>query len=41
MNVPEGLEQFKRAELLFARPPDRPLTQEDFKDENNYCRFAG
>lgn len=36
MNAPEGAEQFRRAELLIALPPDWRLTQEDFKDEGNY-----
>jgi hypothetical protein len=36
MKIPEGLEQYRRAELLFALLPDWPLTQEAFNDENNY-----
>lgn len=36
MKVPEGMEQYRRAELLIALPRDWPLTQEAFKDETNY-----
>jgi hypothetical protein len=36
MNVPEGMEEFRRAELLMALPRHWPLTQEDFKREENY-----
>jgi hypothetical protein len=36
MTVPEGLEEFRRAELMIALPADWPLTQEAFADEANY-----
>jgi len=36
MNVPEGLEKFRRAELLIALPAEWPLSQLSFNDENNY-----
>jgi hypothetical protein len=36
MNVPKGMENFARAELLIALPEDWPLTQADFKDGANY-----
>jgi hypothetical protein len=35
MKVPEGMEEFRRAELLIALPRDWPLTEEAFKDEAN------
>jgi hypothetical protein len=36
MKVPEGAEEFSYSELLICLPPDWPLQQEDFEDENNY-----
>lgn len=36
MNVPEGLEEHNRVELLVALPGEWPLTEESFDDENNY-----
>ena len=38
MNVPEfeGSDSYRRAELLIYLPPDWPLTQQDFENENNY-----
>jgi hypothetical protein len=36
MKVPDGMENFRRAELLIALPEDWPLSQEDFEDESNY-----
>ncbi len=36
MKVPEGMEQFRSAELLIALPKEWPLTQDAFKDEANY-----
>lgn len=36
MTTPEGAEEFSYAELLLCLPPDWPMEQEDFKDENNY-----
>lgn len=36
MTVPEGLENLKYAEVCILLPEDWPLSQEDFKDENNY-----
>lgn len=36
MNVPEGAEQFRRAELMLRLPESWKLSQEDFKDESNY-----
>ncbi len=36
MNVPEGHEALKYAELCISLPPDWKLNQEDFGDENNY-----
>jgi hypothetical protein len=36
MSVPEGMEEFRRAELLIALPADWPLTEESFQDEANY-----
>lgn len=36
MKVPEGAEEFRRAELLIALPANWPLTREAFEDEKNY-----
>lgn len=36
MTVPEGAEEFRFAELLVCLPPDWPISQEAFEDENNY-----
>jgi hypothetical protein len=36
MNVPAGAEEFRFAELAICLPRSWPLTQESFKDENNY-----
>jgi hypothetical protein len=36
MNVPNGMEKFKRTELLIALPDEWPLTEDAFKDEANY-----
>ena len=36
MNVPEGAEEFRLAELMLRLPPEWPLSQEDLKDEKNY-----
>lgn len=36
MNVPEGMEQFRFAEILIALPPSWPLDQKSFEDEANY-----
>ena len=36
MNVPEGMEDFNRVELMMALPPKWPLMQKAFDDENNY-----
>ncbi|MEW4568627.1 suppressor of fused domain protein [Tautonia sp. JC769] len=36
MAVPEGLEEFRRAELMIALPPDWPLSEEALRDEANY-----
>ncbi len=36
MTVPEGAEAFRFAELLLSLPPSWPISQEAFKDENNY-----
>lgn len=36
MRVPEGMEAYRRVELLIALPPSWPLTQESFKSEANY-----
>lgn len=36
MSVPEGAEEFACAELMLCLPPDWPLSQEEFADENNY-----
>src|SRR5262245_177012 len=36
MTVPEGMEPYRRAELMIALPADWPLTEEAFKDEANY-----
>ncbi len=36
MKAPEGQEEFAYGELMMSLPPDWKLSQEDFKDENNY-----
>ena len=36
MTVPEGAEDFAYAELMICLPPEWPVSQEDFNDENNY-----
>lgn len=36
MNVPEGLEDYRFAELCILLPPDWPLDMESFKNEDNY-----
>jgi len=36
MTVPEGLEEFRFAELMICLPPDWQLSQDGFKDEANY-----
>ncbi len=36
MNVPKGMEEYKYGELMLCLPPEWKLSQEDFKDENNY-----
>ena len=36
MQVPEGMEAFNRVELLMALPPEWPLTQEAFQNENHF-----
>lgn len=36
MNVPDGLNEHNRVELIIALPKEWPLTQESFKSENNY-----
>ena len=36
MTVPEGAEAFAYAELMICLPPDWPVGEEDFNDENNY-----
>ena len=36
MAVPEGAEEYARAELLIALPPTWPISEEAFKDESNY-----
>ena len=36
MTVPEGAEDFAFAELMICLPPEWPVRQEDFNDENNY-----
>jgi hypothetical protein len=36
MKTPEGAEEFSYAELMLCLPPDWLLSQEDYKDENNY-----
>lgn len=36
MNVPEGMEEHNRVELVVALPKEWPLTQESFKNENHY-----
>lgn len=36
MTVPEGAEELAHAELMICLPPEWPVTQEDFSDENNY-----
>ena len=36
MTVPDGLEEFRFAELMIRLPADWPMTQDDFHDENHY-----
>ncbi len=36
MKTPEGMEEMSYAELLISLPPDWPLKQEDFKNEDYY-----
>lgn len=36
MNVPDGAEDFRYAELVICLPPDWKLTKEDFASEENY-----
>ena len=36
MTVPEGAEEYSLAELMICLPPDWPVSQEDFNDENHY-----
>ena len=36
MTVPDGLEEFRFAELMIRLPKDWPMTQNDFEDENHY-----
>lgn len=36
MNAPDELSEFSYAELMVCLPPEWPLTEEDFEDENNY-----
>ena len=36
MAAPEGQEAYRFAELVLCLPPDWPVTQEAFADENNY-----
>lgn len=36
MKTPEGAEEYSYGELMLCLPPDWPLEQENFKDENNY-----
>lgn len=36
MNAPEGMEDAKYAELSICLPKDWKISEEDFKDENNY-----
>ena len=36
MTVPDGLEEFRFAELMIRLPQDWPMTQADFEDENHY-----
>lgn len=36
MKAPEGAEEYSYGELMLCLPPDWPLRQENFKDENNY-----
>ncbi|MGZ0167529.1 MAG: suppressor of fused domain protein [Planctomycetales bacterium] len=36
MTVPEGAEDFAYAELMICLPPDWPVGEKDFDDENNY-----
>ena len=36
MNVPEGAEECRHAELLICLPPDWPMGEEAWKDEENY-----
>lgn len=36
MNVPEGIEGYNYAEVMICLPPEWPITQEAFADEDNY-----
>lgn len=36
MQTPEGLEEFRFAEVMISLPPDWPTTKEAFEDYNNY-----
>jgi suppressor of fused protein SUFU len=36
MTVPEGLDEYRYAELCILLPANWPLSEESFKDENNY-----
>lgn len=36
MNVPEGQEDWRYAELMICLPPDWPVGEEEFKNERNY-----
>ena len=36
MAAPDGYDDWRRVELMFALPRDWPLTQADFRNENNY-----
>jgi len=36
MAVPEGCEELRHAELMLCLPPDWPMEQESWKDENNF-----
>ena len=40
MNVPEGYEEMKYAELMMFLPADWELSQEAFKDDHNYFPIA-
>lgn len=36
MNTPEGLEEYQYAEVMVCLPPDWPISDEAFRDYNNY-----